>query len=133
MGHIGRMTLLPFVLLIALVGFVPTTANAADMDSAPAASVAAQRLLKGPWEMHEQGFTSKGTCESRRAVFDQQYGGYWIGGVAESRCSSYKIPACPTSVTKWKIDARTWFSENGPFRIGAVVGRDALGAVAAAC
>ncbi|MFI2753146.1 hypothetical protein ACGIF2_06900 [Cellulomonas sp. P22] len=81
--------------------------------------MAAAQLLKGPWEGHEFNFTSKATCESRRSVFNAQYMGYWIGGVAESRCSSYSVPACPTSITKWKIDARAWFSENGPLSVPA--------------
>ncbi|GAA4626332.1 hypothetical protein GCM10023113_22840 [Cellulomonas oligotrophica] len=106
------------------------TADPPDTES----STSAERLVKSPWETHERGFQSKATCERRRPWFMDQYAGYWIGGVAESRCAPYAVPACPQPITKYKLDARSWFSPNGPVSIPLPTEHDtAPGTLPAAC
>lgn len=117
-----RRRILSLALLVGLIGTATAPASAVSLDGAPVeASVSAEVLQKGPWEVHEKNFKSKATCEARRAVFMQQYAGYWIGGVAESKCASYSVPQCPKPITKYQIWARTWFSQNGPRSVTPLV------------
>jgi len=76
-------------------------------------------LQLGPWQNFESGFTSLGTCQSRRAVVDSIYNGYYIGGHGASRCGSYQVAACPRPYTRYRIQIRQWYQPGGPFLITA--------------
>ncbi len=119
MKCVVKRILMPLVLLIAFVGFMPTAAGATTTNdqSILAVAPAAPTLSKGPWQVLESNFSTYTGCMSRGAYLMKVTGGYWIGGMADYDCKPYTIPACPSPISRWNLMSRDWFSPNGPFVI----------------
>lgn len=123
-------------MFLFLLGVAPS-ASANSSVPAPvavqtASTTAAATLVKGPWQIEEQGFSTQGTCMSRGRYLYSVQGGYWIGGMAEYKCTSYTTSSCPPQ-TKWRLMTRDWFDPDGPVRVATGTPLESRSTFVAAC